>query len=139
MAPTTTKMEPADLGFFAPTEEIVEEPSVSVDHPAPAPELPTPVPPTPKSKGKAPPPPPPNKAQELAKQRHELSAPTLLEIESDPITKLAEKHWAKEGGPTAFDPAVVTKIWENHLVRSDFNLRKVMLLEFSQYLEKVRH
>ncbi|ORX82702.1 P-loop containing nucleoside triphosphate hydrolase protein, partial [Anaeromyces robustus] len=63
------------------------------------------------------------------------SAPTLSEIESDVLTKLANQHWNIVKNQVDFDPNVVNEIW-NVLKNSNFSLKKVMLLEFSQYLEK---
>ncbi|KAJ3334362.1 hypothetical protein HDU76_000055 [Blyttiomyces sp. JEL0837] len=38
--------------------------------------------------------------------------------------------------PAGIDASVVESIWTDELLKSNFSLRKVMLLEFSQYLEK---
>jgi len=62
-------------------------------------------------------------------------APTLSEIESDVLTKLANLNWNKDN--VKFDPKIINVIW-NDLKISDFSLKKVMLLEFNQYLEKVK-
>ena len=126
---------------------------------------------------KRPPPPPPP-----AKERLEVHAPTLKEIEANHITKLAAQHWSfkardlssedKETSEAvaaatpksankkaksstrkdkkhesasavadtqdiAFNPKLVITIWNEELMQSEFSLKKVMLLEFSQYLEQV--
>lgn len=73
-------------------------------------------------------------ATELARGVHH---PTLAEIQADPVSVLAENHWStKDSGPM-WDPAIVEQIYNDELVKTSFNVRKVMLLEFSQYLEKV--
>lgn len=79
----------------------------------------------------------------VAEPEVEPFAPTIQEIEADPITSLAQEYWnlAETEGEEAtirFDHDVVELVWREHLEKSSFALRKVMLLEFSQYLEKVR-
>ncbi|KAL1919017.1 uncharacterized protein VTP21DRAFT_2398 [Calcarisporiella thermophila] len=59
--------------------------------------------------------------------------PTLAEIQSDPISLLAQKKWLKK---MDWNPAVVEQIYKEQLEATKFNTRKVMLLEFNQYLEK---
>jgi intron-binding protein aquarius len=59
---------------------------------------------------------------------------TLEEIQSDSISKLAEKHFGKK---VKWDPKVVETIFEKELVSSNFSSHKILLLEVSQYLEKV--
>jgi len=64
------------------------------------------------------------------------AAPTLSEIESDVLTKLANLNWNNEKTKIKFDPNVINVIW-NELKNSNFALKKIILLEFNQYLEKV--
>lgn len=59
---------------------------------------------------------------------------TLEDIQSDAISKLAEKHFGKK---VTWDPKVVETIFENQLVSSNFSSHKILLLEVSHYLEKV--
>eukprot|EP00879_Flechtneria_rotunda_P011994 GHRR01012527.1.p1 GENE.GHRR01012527.1~~GHRR01012527.1.p1 ORF type:complete len:1484 (+),score=529.45 GHRR01012527.1:151-4602(+) len=67
---------------------------------------------------------------------------TLEEIAGDKLTQLATKHWSKAAlsllNPPAFSPAVVEQIYMQEL-GGDRNkpplLKRVMLLEVSQYLE----
>ena len=48
---------------------------------------------------------------------------------------IAEEHW--RGSKTKpWDPALVTKLYKEELLPSNFALNKVMILEYSQYLEK---
>jgi intron-binding protein aquarius len=63
--------------------------------------------------------------------------PTLAEIQADPVSIMAEEHYANKEGKVKWDPKVVENIYEEQLAKTDFDIRKVMLLEFSQYLEKV--
>lgn len=60
---------------------------------------------------------------------------TLAEIQSDSITKIAEKHFS--GKKDQWDPKVVETIMEKELVPSNYASRKLLLLEVYQYLEKV--
>ncbi|TPX64939.1 hypothetical protein SpCBS45565_g05517 [Spizellomyces sp. 'palustris'] len=125
------KQESVDLGYFAPPEP---EPEAQEEIAIPAqPEVPTPTQEvaTPDVK----PPPPPPIASLPDRRQGEQYAPTLQEIESDAITQLAHAHWS-EGGALEFDPTLVETIWKEQLDGSGYSLRKVMLLEFSQYLEK---
>lgn len=61
---------------------------------------------------------------------------TLKEIQSDAISKLAEKHFGNKN--VKWDPKVVETIFEKELVASNFSAHKLLLLELSQYLEKVK-
>ena len=81
-------------------------------------------------------------------RRRGLFNPTLHEIESDPLTALARQHWPpvatpatgghkpKGRGPPAFDAALVARILKDELRPSAFAFQRLMLLEFSQYLER---
>ncbi|KAI8086379.1 P-loop containing nucleoside triphosphate hydrolase protein [Halteromyces radiatus] len=60
---------------------------------------------------------------------------TLHDIESDPISQLAKKHYGGKSKPK-WDPKLVEDIIETHLVSSNYDPKKIMLLEFTQYLEK---
>jgi hypothetical protein len=73
---------------------------------------------------------------EVSSSRHQGNNLTLSEIQSDSISKIAEKHFS--GKKVKWDPKVVETIMETELVPSHFSSHKILLLEFSQYLEKVR-
>ncbi|CBI17729.3 unnamed protein product, partial [Vitis vinifera] len=68
---------------------------------------------------------------------------TLLEIQRDRLTKIAEANWSKAGDGSKpikpFDPNLVKEIYETELVvlggRKTVPLQRVMILEVSQYLE----
>ncbi|KAJ3080056.1 hypothetical protein HK102_003346, partial [Quaeritorhiza haematococci] len=160
MAPAATK----DLGFFAPAinDPELDEAPMDVDstphqqQQPQQPQHPSYSAPLPASQAKSfafKAPPQTQRAPPAAPKRRpppgDIFTPTLVEIESDGITKLAEENWGgltrlskreegegKEGKEGKFDEKVVERIWNEELVRSGFSLRKVMLLEFSQYLEK---
>ncbi|KAI9496193.1 P-loop containing nucleoside triphosphate hydrolase protein [Zychaea mexicana] len=59
---------------------------------------------------------------------------TLEDINSDAISKIAQKHYYLTDKKPEWDPSIVETIIEKEL--DNFNARKVMLLEYTQYLEK---
>uniref|UniRef100_A0A8C2V566 RNA helicase aquarius n=1 Tax=Chinchilla lanigera TaxID=34839 RepID=A0A8C2V566_CHILA len=69
-------------------------------------------------------------------QPKKIVAPTVSQINAEFVTQLACKYWAphiKKKSP--FDIKVIEEIYEKEIVKSRFAIRKIMLLEFSQYLE----
>ncbi|CAG8611326.1 5479_t:CDS:10, partial [Scutellospora calospora] len=63
--------------------------------------------------------------------------PTLQEIQKDSISLLAQEYWlAKDPTAREWDPNIVEEIYFKELERNRFETKKLMLLEFSQYLEK---
>ncbi|KAJ6667340.1 hypothetical protein lerEdw1_017318 [Lerista edwardsae] len=63
-------------------------------------------------------------------------APTVSQINAEFVTQLANKYWAphvKKKLP--FETKVIEDVYGKEIVRSKFAIRKIMLLEFSQYLE----
>ncbi|XP_038597174.1 RNA helicase aquarius isoform X2 [Tachyglossus aculeatus] len=69
-------------------------------------------------------------------QPKKVVAPTVSQINAEFVTQLACEYWAphiKKKSP--FDPKVIEDIYEREIVKSRFAIRKIMLLEFSQYLE----
>lgn len=63
-----------------------------------------------------------------SRQRNNL---TLAEVQSNAIARIAEKHFS-----SSWDPQVVEDIFKNELEPSLFSARKLLLLEYCQYLEK---
>lgn len=65
------------------------------------------------------------------------SAPTVQQIQKDRITQLAEKYWAPHAieKHLEFDSSVVEDIYLQDIRGSNFSIRRIMVLEFSQYLE----
>lgn len=59
---------------------------------------------------------------------------TLEDIQSDPLTKIADQHFGKK---VQWKPEVIEKIVEKELEPSNFSTRKLAVLEHHQYLEKV--
>jgi len=68
-------------------------------------------------------------------RRRGLFNPTLQEIEEDPLTALAQQHWPKSGG-RGYDAKLVARILDDELQAHGFPLQRLVLLEFSQYLER---
>ncbi|CAG8601288.1 9980_t:CDS:10 [Paraglomus brasilianum] len=66
-----------------------------------------------------------------------LHHPTLHEIQTDSISSLARTYWtSKEPSEREWLPVIVEQIYCEELENKRFETRKLMLLEFSQYLEK---
>lgn len=67
-----------------------------------------------------------------------IAAPTVLQIQTDRITQLAEKYWAPHTVEhhLPFDAEVVEDIYMQDIRGSNYSIRRIMVLEFSQYLEK---
>ncbi|RMC00403.1 hypothetical protein DUI87_23011 [Hirundo rustica rustica] len=65
-----------------------------------------------------------------------IVAPTVSQINAEYVTQLANKYWAPHVKRTlSFDVKVIEDVYTKEIVRSKFAIRKIMLLEFSQYLE----
>ncbi|CAO3600533.1 unnamed protein product [Absidia cylindrospora] len=62
---------------------------------------------------------------------------TLNDIEADPISQLAKQHYFGNKKPK-WSPTLVEDMIEEHLAPSQYDPKKIMLLEFTQYLEKSR-
>ncbi|CAH1791178.1 unnamed protein product [Owenia fusiformis] len=64
-------------------------------------------------------------------------APTVEQIQSDIITRLANQYWAPYSNVPRlpYEPKIVEDIYKKELLATRFASRRVMLLEFSQYLE----
>ncbi|XP_062863448.1 RNA helicase aquarius isoform X2 [Trichomycterus rosablanca] len=64
------------------------------------------------------------------------AAPSVTQINAEYVTQLANKYWAPHvKNKLPFDSKVVEDVYQNEIVNSKFAIRKIMLLEFSQYLE----
>ncbi|XP_018583353.2 RNA helicase aquarius isoform X2 [Scleropages formosus] len=64
------------------------------------------------------------------------SAPSVSQINAEFVTQLANKYWAPHvKNKLPFDAKVMEDIYQSEILKSKFAIRKIMLLEFSQYLE----
>ncbi|XP_030764098.1 RNA helicase aquarius [Sitophilus oryzae] len=66
-----------------------------------------------------------------------IVTPTVQQIQTDRITQLAEKYWAPHTVENhfEFEPNVIEDIYMTDIRGSNFSIRRIMVLEFSQYLE----
>ncbi|XP_014252193.1 intron-binding protein aquarius [Cimex lectularius] len=62
---------------------------------------------------------------------------TVDEIKVDRITELALQYWAPhtKADHKAYDPSIIDVIYKQEIKGSTFNVRRIMMLEVSQYLE----
>ncbi|XP_057199883.1 RNA helicase aquarius isoform X3 [Triplophysa rosa] len=64
------------------------------------------------------------------------SAPSVSQINAEYVTQLANKYWAPHvKNKLPFDAQIIEDVYQNEILKSKFAIRKIMLLEFSQYLE----
>ncbi|CAB4032454.1 intron-binding aquarius-like, partial [Paramuricea clavata] len=73
--------------------------------------------------------------KEKGKGRRGGFAPTVQQINADILTQVANTYWAPHRNHLPYDPKVIDKIYEKDLLGCSFSIQRVMLLEFSQYLE----
>ncbi|EFP13371.1 CRE-EMB-4 protein [Caenorhabditis remanei] len=73
----------------------------------------------------------------MVTKRHQDVVVTRGAIENDTISAVAAKYWAPFTKETheKFDAKLIDTIYENEMLKTQFNPRKIMMLEFSQYLE----
>jgi len=65
------------------------------------------------------------------------SAPTTNQMMTDILSKLAVANWSSAAlqQNVKFDKQIIENVFENDLLGSNFSLQRIMILEFSQYLE----
>jgi len=63
--------------------------------------------------------------------------PTVEQIQSDNLTGLARSYWAPNTDQphAGFSPKVVDQIYQSDILGAGFSIKRIMMLEFSQYLE----
>ncbi|XP_071786990.1 RNA helicase aquarius-like [Asterias amurensis] len=71
------------------------------------------------------------------KGRARGQAPTIEQINADILTQLASEYWAPHSNlpRRSFEPKVIEDVYHKELIQNKFAIRRIMLLEFSQYLE----
>ncbi|XP_074641983.1 RNA helicase aquarius-like [Tubulanus polymorphus] len=64
-------------------------------------------------------------------------APTVQQIESDIITQLSKEYWAPHSNipRKPYSAQIIEDIYKKDILGTKFSIRRIMLLEFSQYLE----
>ncbi|KRZ07965.1 Intron-binding protein aquarius, partial [Trichinella zimbabwensis] len=69
--------------------------------------------------------------------RNKQSVPTVEEMAQEKLTQIAASYWASFGNAhRPFSAKVVADIYKNELLEKNFAVRSIVLLEFSQYLER---
>lgn len=66
-----------------------------------------------------------------------VGAPTTEQMLTDRLTKLAAKNWSMQaiGNGVKFNKNIVEDVFRDELRGTKFDTRRIMMLEFSQYLE----
>ncbi|KAG6449940.1 RNA helicase aquarius isoform X1 [Manduca sexta] len=66
-----------------------------------------------------------------------IPLPTLSQINADRITQLATQYWSPQSKEThlPYDASIVESIYHTEILGSNYAVRRIMMLEFSQYLE----
>ncbi|XP_069805390.1 RNA helicase aquarius [Dendropsophus ebraccatus] len=65
-----------------------------------------------------------------------MVTPTVTQMNAEFVTQLAKSYWAPHSKKKLpFDYKVIEDIYTKEILKSRFAIRKIMLLEFSQYLE----
>ncbi|KAM3962478.1 RNA helicase aquarius-like [Aphomia sociella] len=66
-----------------------------------------------------------------------IPLPTLSQINADRITQLASQYWSPQTKENhlPYDASIVESIYQAEILGSNFSVRRIMMLEFSQYLE----
>ncbi|KRY72483.1 Intron-binding protein aquarius, partial [Trichinella pseudospiralis] len=69
--------------------------------------------------------------------KNKQSVPTVEEMAQEKLTQIAASYWASFGNAhRPFSAKVVADIYKNELLEKNFAARSIVLLEFSQYLER---
>ncbi|XP_055625875.1 RNA helicase aquarius [Toxorhynchites rutilus septentrionalis] len=65
------------------------------------------------------------------------SALTVSQINADELTFLANRFWAPDtaGEQEGYNPSIIDEIYRREICESRYSMRRIMMLEFSQYLE----
>ncbi|XP_041969753.1 RNA helicase aquarius [Aricia agestis] len=66
-----------------------------------------------------------------------IPLPTVSQINADRITLLANQYWSPQtkDNHLPYDASIVESIYQAEILGSNFSVRRIMMLEFSQYLE----
>ncbi|KAF9951183.1 hypothetical protein BGZ70_001099 [Mortierella alpina] len=62
--------------------------------------------------------------------------PTVKDMQNDSVTALAEAWTKGDGAAQDFDAQLIERVFQDELLKHDFSITKLTLLEVSQYLEK---
>ncbi|CAL1539785.1 unnamed protein product [Lymnaea stagnalis] len=78
------------------------------------------------------------KEEKIPKTTNKKStAITVEQIQEDRITELAFKNWSPDATKNGvqFKPQIIDEIYHTELIGSNFSTKRIMMLEFSRYLE----
>ncbi|XP_058466843.1 RNA helicase aquarius [Malaya genurostris] len=77
------------------------------------------------------------KASDEPAAKMRKGALTVAQINADELTFLANRFWAPDtvGNHESYNPSVIEEIYRREICESRFSMRRIMMLEFSQYLE----
>ncbi|KAH7056430.1 aquarius, isoform CRA_c [Linnemannia elongata] len=62
--------------------------------------------------------------------------PTVKDMQTDSVATLAEAWSNSESAATEYDAQLIERVYNDELVKNDYSVAKLALLEVSQYLEK---
>lgn len=70
-------------------------------------------------------------------EKPKIPLPTVSQINADRITLLANQYWSPQTKDQhlPYDASIVESIYKTEIIGSNFSIRRIMMLEFSQYLE----
>ncbi|KPJ18165.1 Intron-binding protein aquarius [Papilio machaon] len=70
-------------------------------------------------------------------EKPKIPLPTVSQINADRITQLAQQYWSPQtkDNHLPYDASIVESIYQTEILGSYFSVRRIMMLEFSQYLE----
>jgi len=71
----------------------------------------------------------------VTQTQHGAYRPTVRDMQNDSVAEFTDL-WSGDREPE-FDAAIVDRVFQNELLKSDFSVQKLTLLEVGQYLEKV--
>lgn len=78
------------------------------------------------------------KRNQTNKDAHATSyRPTVKDMQNDSVTALAETWTKSEASAQDYDAQLIERVFQDELLKHDFSITKLTLLEVSQYLEKV--
>jgi intron-binding protein aquarius len=68
-----------------------------------------------------------------------MPTPTVDQIENDQLTQISLKYWSPSAETTTkvepFSSKLIDDIYSNELVKTNYSMKRIVMLEFSQYLE----
>ncbi|GJJ70103.1 intron-binding protein aquarius [Entomortierella parvispora] len=75
-----------------------------------------------------------DQAKTVAQTQHGAYRPTVKDMQNDSVAEYTDL-WSGDREPE-FDAAIVNRVFQDELLKNDFSVQKLTLLEVGQYLEK---